>query len=391
MTTLGGLLSFAARSRVRSGFGWLLDDGTVDRGRGIETWISARMTHVFCLALLMGREDLRPLAEHGVSSFGGPLRDREHGGWFRGSGSDTDKAAYEHAFVVLAGSSASLAGLGNDLLLEALDIWDTRFWDEQSGTARELWDRRWTRCDDYRGANANMHGVEAMLAAAEALPSRRDELLARCVRVLERIVHIEARGRQWRLPEHFDADWNALLDYNAVTPADPFRPFGVTPGHQFEWARLAVHTAVALGDPAPPWLVKDAVALYDAARSRAWAPTGGLVYTLDWRDRPVVSQQFHWVLAEAIAAAAVLGRVTRDGAFTSDLRTWTAFAEERFADPRTGSWRHELDPDGTPATSTWTGQPDAYHVVQALLLAELPVTGSVARSLLSLRGAPAVS
>ena len=33
------------------------------------------------------------------------------------------------------------------------------------------------------------------------------------------------------------AQWQALPDYNIDNPADPFRPFGKTPGHAFEWAR----------------------------------------------------------------------------------------------------------------------------------------------------------
>ncbi len=49
-------------------------------------------------------------------------------------------------------------------------------------------------------------------------------------------------------------------------------------------------------------------------------------------------------------------------------------------DPRTGNWHHELTPDGQLGHTTWTGQPDAYHVAQALLLPRLPVTSSVAES-----------
>ena len=206
MTTLDGLLAFAARARVDDGFGYLLGDGTVDTDRGLETSINARMTHVFSLAVLLGRDDLRPLAEHGVSALQGPLRDHVHGGWFSGSTGRRVKSAYEHAFVVLAGSTAAVAGLGDELLTDALEVWDRRFWDDVDRAAVEVRDQSWADCQDYRGANANMHGVEAMLAVAKAVPARRHELLQRCIRVLHRIVHTEDRGRDWRWPEHFDRD-----------------------------------------------------------------------------------------------------------------------------------------------------------------------------------------
>ena len=51
MTDLDRLLDFAARSRLpEGGFGYLGDDGRVLPDRPVETWIVARMTHVFGLA-----------------------------------------------------------------------------------------------------------------------------------------------------------------------------------------------------------------------------------------------------------------------------------------------------------------------------------------------------
>src|SRR5215218_3712585 len=171
MTDLGGLLDLAERSRVPGGFGYLGSDGRVIPGRPLETWIVARMTHVFGLAVLLGRPGAGELLEHGVEALrGGPLHDGEHGGWFAATDDDT-KAAYVHAFAVLAGSTATTAGAdsGRALLDEALDVWQQRFWDDDAGMAVEEWDRGWTTLSDYRGANANMHGVEATLAAADAL------------------------------------------------------------------------------------------------------------------------------------------------------------------------------------------------------------------------------
>ncbi len=387
MTDLDGLLAFAARSRVpEGGFGHLGADGAlVDRPQ--ETYVVARMTHVFGLAHLLGRPG-GPV-RHGVAALlDGPLHDAEHGGW-RAAGDDDTKAAYVHAFAVLAGATATAAGVdgGRQLLGQALAVWDGRFWDDAAGLAVEEWTRDWSACSDYRGANANMHGVEATLAAADVLagedPLTAAALRQRALRSTGRIVHGWARERDWRLPEHFTAGWEPVPGYNRDRPADPFRPYGVTVGHQFEWARLCLHLRAALEEEAPGWLLDDAVALFDAAAERGWAADGepGFPYTLDWDDRPVVEARMHWVLCEAVAAATVLHAATGEDRYAELVRAWRAHGEERFADVATGSWHHELTPRGGVGTSVWAGQPDAYHLAQMLLLEGRPVRGSVAAAL----------
>jgi mannose/cellobiose epimerase-like protein (N-acyl-D-glucosamine 2-epimerase family) len=407
VTDLDGLLAFAARSWVpEGGFGHLGADGVL-ADRPQETYVVARMTHVFGLAALLGRPGAAVLARHGVSALtGGPLHDAEHGGW-RAAEDDDTKAAYVHAFVVLAGATATAAGIdgGRRLLGQALAVWDGRFWDDAAGLAVEEWTRDWSVCSGYRGANANMHGVEATLAAADALaaedPLQAARLRRRALRSTERIVHGWTRERGWRLPEHFTAGWEPMAEYNRDRPADPFRPYGVTVGHQFEWARLCLHLRATLAEdstscaevPAagsvsrakvpPDWLLQDAVGLFDAAAERGWAADGepGFPYTLDWDDRPVVVARMHWVLCEAVAAATVLHGVTGEARYAELARMWRDLGEERFADPSTGSWHHELAPDGGVGHTVWSGQPDAYHLAQMLLLDGRPVRGSVAAAL----------
>jgi sulfoquinovose isomerase len=389
VTDLDRLLSFAARSRLPGGgFGHLGSDGQVLSDRPQETWIVARMTHVFALASLLGRPGAEEPAASGVAALReGPLHDGAQGGW-RAAEDDDTKSAYVHAFAVLAGATATTAGVpgGRALLDEALDVWDRRFWDDAAGLAVEEWTADWSRCSDYRGANANMHGVEATLAAADALagedPATAARLRGQALRSVERVVHGWARERDWRLPEHFTAGWTPLPEHNRDRPADPFRPYGVTVGHQFEWSRLALHLRAVLEEP-PGWLLDDAVALFGAAADRGWAADGapGFLYTLDWDDRPVVTARMHWVLCEAVAAASVLATVTGEERYADLARTWRAHGEERFADPATGSWHHELTPSGEVATGTWAGQPDAYHLAQMLLLDGRPVRGSVAAAL----------
>jgi mannose/cellobiose epimerase-like protein (N-acyl-D-glucosamine 2-epimerase family) len=237
----------------------------------------------------------------------------------------------------------------------------------------EQWDEGFEVLDGYRGVNANMHTVEAFLAAAAATGDQG--LLDRALRILTRVVHELGPAHSWRLPEHFDAQWVPRLDYNVDTPAHPFRPFGATIGHWLEWARLALHLRAALGDGAPAWLLDDAVSLFDASVREGWAVDGadGFVYTVDWDGKPVVRERMHWVAAEATATAAALFAATGDPAYRTWYTTWWDHVAEVFVDPGLGSWRHELDSGNRPSGLVWNGKPDTYHAFQATLIPRLPL------------------
>jgi mannose/cellobiose epimerase-like protein (N-acyl-D-glucosamine 2-epimerase family) len=88
----------------------------------------------------------------------------------------------------------------------------------------------------------------------------------------------------------------------------------------------------------------------------------------------------HWVLCEAIAAGYVLAEALDEG-YRDAADNWRALGDRMFADPATGSWHHELTPNGEISSGTWVGQPDAYHLAQMLLLDGRPVRGSVAAAL----------
>lgn len=367
------------------GFAWLDDDGRPVRGRPVELWITCRMTHVFALAQLLGDETVAPLLDHGVQALlpGGRLHDPDHDGWFSAVGpgealADDTKATYAHAFVILAASSAARAGhpQAPALLDEALRVFDEHFWRDGDGMAVDVWDRGFTALDPYRGVNANMHTVEALLAAHDVTGD--EVLLQRAVTIVGRVVHDFARSNDYRLPEHFDEDWQVQLDYNRDHPADRFRPYGVTIGHLLEWARLALHARTALGDAAPDWLLEDARALFERAVADGWSvdDAEGFVYTTDWDGHPVVRDRLHWVIAEAIATAWTLALVTGEPAYRERFDAWLVSARTFFVDEERGSWHHELDPQNHPAATVWEGKPDTYHAYQAMLLPRLGETTS---------------
>ncbi|WP_194288629.1 AGE family epimerase/isomerase [Ornithinicoccus halotolerans] len=165
-------LWFARRAPHPDGGAWYLDDhGEPDTGRPVQTFITARMVHAYALGHLAGVPGARPVAEACLAGLAGPLRDPRHGGWLASVGPgeehDDGKAAYPHAFVVLATATATVASLpGAAALLEdALGALD-RFWEDGPGMHLDRADRTFQEVSDYRGGNANMHAVEALLAAA---------------------------------------------------------------------------------------------------------------------------------------------------------------------------------------------------------------------------------
>jgi sulfoquinovose isomerase len=382
------LLEFGRASvHPEGGFAWLSDDGTPRLDEPVELWITCRMTHVYALGHLLGRPGSATLADHGVTALRGRFHDDVHGGWYAKVGSAgptvADKTAYEHAFVVLAGASAAAAGRpgGAELLDDALAVFDARFWDDQHGMVVEEWDETFTKLDDYRGVNANMHTVEALLSAADVLDDA--SLRARAERIVARVVHDQARGNEWRIPEHFDAGWSPQWEYHVDEPAHPFRPYGATIGHWFEWARLALHLRAGLGPSAAGWLLDDARSLFDAAVREGWAVDGadGFVYTVDWSGRPVVRERMHWVAAEATATAAALFEATGEQSYARWYETWWDYVADHLVDRAHGSWHHELTATNAPSSSTWDGKPDTYHAFQATLIPRLPLSPTLATAL----------
>lgn len=376
------LLAFARRSqRPEGGFVWLGDDGEPYPDKHLELWINARMTYVFSMAHLSGEAGALDLASHGVAALTTLFHDDEHGGWYDevtadGQPVSRDKQGYGHAFVLLAAATAKAAGAeGAAALLEdAARIHTQHFWDRVNGRCVERISEDWSVVDPYRGANSNMHAVEAFLVTADVTgdPQWHDRALSIC----ERIIGIHARAHEWRIPEHYDHDWTPVPTYNEDRQADPFRPYGATPGHAFEWSRLLVQLAAALDEPRP-WMLEAAEALFDrAVADTVEDDSPGLAYTTSWLGEPIVRERFHWVIAEAVLAAEALHSYTRHALYAGLAERWWTEIDEHFVDDTTGSWHHELSPGMTPSGRTWRGKPDAYHAFNALTLPDLPLAPS---------------
>ena len=387
---LDGLLRFGSRSLTQTGFGNLDAQGMLvdshPSGHS-DLYITCRMIHSFSLGTMLGHPGCAPLVDHGLAALETHFRDTVNDGWFNSVNDegpvDRTKEAYSHAFVLLATASATVAGRpgAQRLLEDAMALHLTHFWSDAEGMAVEGWDEAWEHCQEYRGVNANMHTVEAYLAVADTTGDvtwRRRALL-----VLGRVLGY-AGGNQWRIPEHFSTTWEPLPQYNEDDKAHPFRPFGATVGHALEWARLALHARageLAAGAPAPDvaWLLDGARELFAAAVADGWDVDGaeGFVYTTDFDGKPVVRERMHWVVTEAIGAAAALWHATADHQYADWYATWWDHAQTFFLDG-SGSWVHELDPSNAPGGTVWPGKPDIYHAVQATLIPRLPLWPTLA-------------
>lgn len=381
-----GLLSFGHRFPSPGGGSYYLgDDGTPWKERPRETWITSRMTHVYSIGSFLGHEGSEELVDAALKGLRGELKDVKNGGWYAGVTADGDilpnKQCYAHAFVILAATSALLAGRdgAKELLDEALHLYDERFWNEEEGLSCDTWNTEFTVLDDYRGINANMHTVEAFLAVADVLQD--DTYRVRAGRIIDRVV-AWAEENHWRIPEHFTKDWVPDLECNKEKPDDQFKPYGATPGHGLEWARLITQWAVSTykdSEEGKKYLFA-AEALYIQAVADAWNCDGarGIVYTTDWEGKPVVHDRMHWTLAEAINTSAVLYRVTGKQKYADDYAMFMEYLDEEVLDHVHGSWFHQLDQNNALLGTVWPGKSDIYHALQAVLIPYSAVDTSIA-------------
>ena len=372
-----GLLSFGHQFPSPGGSSYYLgDDGTPWKDRNRETWITSRMTHVYSIGSMLGHEGSEALADTALKGLRGELHDDRNGGWYAGLTKDNEivptKQCYAHAFVILAASSGVLAGREGaaELLKDALALYDLRFWNEEEGLSCDTWNTEFTMLDPYRGLNANMHTVEAFLAAADV--TEEEKYRVRAGRIIDHVL-VWAKDNNWRIPEHFSSDWVPDLECNKDRSDDQFKPYGATPGHGIEWARLITQWALSTYKEdkagAAPY-IEAAENLYNRAVSDAWNADGapGICYTTDWNGKPVVHDRMHWTLAEAINTSAVLSHVTDNEKYEADYAEFMKYLDEKVLDHVNGSWFHQLDRENNLLETVWPGKSDIYHALQATLI-----------------------
>jgi mannose/cellobiose epimerase-like protein (N-acyl-D-glucosamine 2-epimerase family) len=365
------LIEWAGKSKVNSGgFGWLGLDGKVLGDKNIQSWINSRMLFVFSAATNLGFGDYSSYVEHGINSLETIMHDDINQGWYKevagGSPINSNKTCYELAFIILASATAKPTNQqATPVLDEALSLFEKYFWLPEHNMAVDIWNINFSKLDPYRGANANMHMVEALLAAYEAT---QDFIwLTRAVKITENIFNWSIERHNLLIAEHYDENWKTLKEFNRQNPADPFRPFGICVGHLLEWSRLAIQVSRALGPSAPDWLLTIGKQIYDNGIKIGWAIDGleGFVYTVDFDGKPVVHDRMHWVVTEAISAAWSWYIETKNQKYLDQYFAFWNHAEQYFINKKNGSWVHQLNRFNVPDTLVWEGSPDVYHAFQA--------------------------
>jgi mannose/cellobiose epimerase-like protein (N-acyl-D-glucosamine 2-epimerase family) len=207
---------------------------------------------------------------------------------------DSDNRAYGLSFVLLAHAIASRAGVPGARagVEEAWTALTAHFWEPAHSLYADQADAAYGSTRPYRGQNANMHAVEAHMAAWDATGEEKHLARARaiaqamCVRQAQRVA--DACHGHALVYEHYDTAWLPDLEFHKDKPDDRFLPYGFQPGHLMEWAKLLMqlHERRAAVPGAPEaqaqWEWRPAVAArFFAAALKGWDGVhGGLVYSL---------------------------------------------------------------------------------------------------------------
>ncbi|MBL8789538.1 MAG: AGE family epimerase/isomerase [Rhizobiales bacterium] len=376
-----GLFDFFQYSSLnpKGGFFDLYDDGR-PIGNLRQLHATTRMVHCMALGHLLGRPGAAAMVDHGMEYIWRGHRDQKNGGYMWSlddSGPrDDSKQAYGHAFVLLASASAKCVGhpLADKVLADVTEILETRFWEASPGVTSEEYARDWSKISDYRGQNSNMHLTEALMAAFEA--TGEGGYLGKAESIASFIIGKHAAALDYRVAEHFDAQWNIDNEYRG---SDIFRPSGSTPGHWLEWARLLLQLW-ELGGRRLAWLPEAADRLFRNAVKLGWDhEKGGFFYTLNWDNHPRLRQKLWWPATEGIGAAAWLAARSSDPFYEDWYRRIWGFSAMHLIDHAHGGWHPELGEDLKPKRGFFTGKPDIYHALQACLIPLYPAAGSLTK------------
>ncbi|WP_440322767.1 AGE family epimerase/isomerase [Laedolimicola sp.] len=308
-----GLLNFGHLFPSTGGSSYYLgDDGTPWKDRNRETWITSRMAHVYSIGSILGHEGSEALADAALKGLRGELHDDRNGGWYAGLTRENKIVPTKQCYAHAF------------VILAVADV---------------------TEDENYR---------------------------IRAGRIIDHVL-VWAKDNHWRIPEHFSSDWVPDLECNKERPDDPFKPYGATPGHGIEWARLITQWALSTykGDKNGAALYREAAEnLYNRAVEDAWNTDGapGIVYTTDWNGKPLVHDRMHWTLAEAINTSAVLYRVTENEKYAVDYAEFMKYLDEKVLDHVHGSWFRQLDRENHLLETVWPGKSDIYHALQATLI-----------------------
>lgn len=395
------VLEYGQHAYIHGGFGYIRSDGSVDTAKPVELDLTARSTYIYAVASLLGIPGSLRRCEHGVQAITYAFKDPDYDGWFsliepiqerqqlvntRGIPAGTEgnrKSSRAMSYLLEAAAAASLTPVSSakDLLKQAIKVEEKYFWDEELGRVNENFERDFSEMESYHGMSSNLHAVSAFLAVGDATQDKK--WIERASRIVSFAME-QARNNNWRVPEHFDGNWNLDRNYNVGTPADPRRPYGINVGHNFGWVRRIIQVAAALREhnlAVPPGSLDAARAIFDRIAEDAWRKDGhsGFFFTVDYQGKPLVRQRFAWVITEALQAlVALVFALNEQGVPSEELDRYIDYYHrwwdylESYVIQSDGYWVGELNPNNLADDTVWPGAPDIYHSVRALLAPRLP-------------------
>ena len=249
---------------------------------------------------------------------------------------DSTNHCYGLAFVLLAHAHAALAGVEGTLggMYETYQLMERHFWLPEYGLYADEADASW-QLTGYRGQNANMHATEACLAAFQA--SEDPRFLERAILLADNVVRRQSSLTDGLMIwEHYQADWSVDWEYNRHDSTNIFRPWGYQPGHFTEWAKLLL--LIERHQPLP-WLLPRAEALFNRATECAWdIQNGGLYYGFAPGFTICDDKKYHWVQAETLACAALLGARTGKPQYWDWYDRIWAYCWRHWVDHHHGAW-----------------------------------------------------
>lgn len=330
-------------------FGFFGEDGAVHDGRSQHLIGTTRaIVNYACCALEFGHAEYLAAIRHGIAFLRGVHRQPRSGGyaWIVRDKTiaDATNHGYGLAFVLLAYARALQAGVSEarEHLDETWALLEQHLWEPQHGLYADEASADWI-VSDYRGQNTNMHLCEALIAAFEASGDAR--FLHRAGLLADNMVNRQAAQCGGQIWEHYHRDWRIDRDYNRNDRSNIFRPWGLQPGHQVEWAKLLIQ----LDRHAPePWRLQRACELFSAAIESGWdAQHGGMIYGYEPGGAPYDCDKYGWVQIETMAAAALLHERTGDERYAAWQARLADYCERVFVDARTQCWYRIRRPDNS--------------------------------------------
>ena len=321
-------------------FGFFRENGEVHDGQTKHLVGTTRAIINYAFAAReFGKAEYVDAIRHGIGFLRKAHLDQKTRGYawiLRGQAiADATNHAYGLAFVLLAYAKALQAGVSEvrPYIDETWALLEQHLWEPQHGLYADEASADWL-VSDYRGQNANMHLCEAFIAAFESTGDAK--FIERAGLLADNMVNRQAAQCGGQIWEHYHRDWQIDWDYNRHDRSNIFRPWGIQPGHQVEWAKLLLQ----LDRHAPePWRLGRAIDLFTTAVERGWdAQSGGMIYGYEPNGAPCDCDKYSWVQIETMAAAALLHERSGDVRFAEWYAQLTDYCVRIFIDPRTQCW-----------------------------------------------------